>query len=89
MVDNMIKVITIDGQSGWKKRYLDPNKKPKLWTDSAWYESPILEKFLSEGWTIKDWKMDKSKYGSDWTFILEKEDELKASIGHGYSQTVL
>ena len=27
---------------------------------------------LSEGWTIKDWKMAKSKNGSDWTFILEK-----------------
>lgn len=69
----MIKVIDIDGQSGWQKQYLDPDKEPKLWTDSAWYESPILEKFLSEGWTIIDWKMAKSKNGSDWTFILEKK----------------
>lgn len=67
----MIKVIDIDGVCGWKKCYLDPNKAEK-WTDSAWFESPILEKFLSEGWTIKDWKMAKSKNGSDWTFILEK-----------------
>ena len=68
----MIKVINIDGQSGWEKQYLDPNKEPKLWTDSAWYESPILDKFLNEGWIIKDWKFAKSKNGSDWTFILEK-----------------
>ena len=29
----MIKVIDIDGQSGWQKQYLDPDKEPKLWTD--------------------------------------------------------
>ena len=61
----MIKVINIDGQSGWKKYYLN---------DRAWYESPVLEKFINEGWIIIDWKMAKSKNGSDWTFILEKED---------------
>lgn len=71
----MIKVINIDGQCGWKKRYLDPDKAPKLFNDSAWYESPVLEKFINEGWTIKDWKFAKSRNGSDWTFILEKEDE--------------
>ena len=55
----------------WEKQYLDPNKT-SLWTDYAYYESPILEKFLNEGWNIKDWKFAKSKNGSDWTFILEK-----------------
>lgn len=55
-----------------KKRYLDDDKEPKLINDSAWHESPVLEKFLNEGWDIKDWKMAKSKNGSDWTFILEK-----------------
>lgn len=69
----MIKVIDIDGSCGWKKNYLDPDKVEK-WADLSWYESPILEKFLSEGWTIKDWKMAKSRNGSDWTFILEKLD---------------
>ena len=69
----MIKVIDIDGCCGWKKHYLDPNKEHKTWNDEAWYESPVLEKFLNEGWVIKDWKMAKSKNGSDWTFILEKE----------------
>ena len=69
----MIKVIDIDGCGGWKKQYLDPNKEHQF-NDSAWYESPILEKFLNEGWTIKDWQMAKSKNGSDWTFILEKLD---------------
>ena len=52
----MIKVIDIDGQCGWKKHYLDPNKEPKSWNDNGWYESPVLEKFLNDGWTIKDWK---------------------------------
>ena len=42
----MIKVIDIDGQCGWKKHYLDPDKEPKSWNDNAWYESPVLEKFL-------------------------------------------
>lgn len=69
----MIKVIDIDSQCGWKKQYLDPNKEPKLVNDIAWYESPVLEKFLNEGWAIKDWEMDKSRHGSDWTFILEKD----------------
>lgn len=68
----MIKVIDIDGCSGWTKHYLDPDKEPKSWNDNAWYESPVLEKFINDGWTIKDWKMVKSKNGSDWTFILEK-----------------
>ena len=61
----MIKVIDIDGQCGWKKHYLDKE-------DNVWYESPVLEKFLNDGWTIKDWKMAKSRNGSDWTFIIEK-----------------
>jgi len=69
----MIKVIDIDGNLGWETHYLDP-KKTNRWSDYAYYESPILEKFLNEGWTIKDWKMAKSKNGSDWTFILEKND---------------
>ena len=71
----MIKVIDIDSQSGWIAHYLNPDKQPKTIYDECWYESPILEKFLNDGWTIKDWKMAKSKNGSDWTFILEKEDE--------------
>lgn len=70
----MIKVIDIDGSCGWKKQYLDSQDNNK-WNSIGWYESPVLEKFLNEGWTIKDWKMAKSRNGSDWTFILEKEDE--------------
>jgi hypothetical protein len=69
----MIKVIDIDGCGGWKRQYLDSNKEQRSWSDSTWYESPVLEKFLSEGWTIIDWKMAKSRNGSDWTFILEKQ----------------
>lgn len=69
----MIKVISIDEQCGWKKQYLNPDKEHKLVNDIAWYESPVLEKFLNEGWVIKDWEMAKSKNGSDWTFILEKD----------------
>jgi len=67
----MIKVINIDGLA-WEKILLDPNKEPKTFYDLCWYESPVLDKFLNEGWTIKDWKFAKSKNGSDWTFILEK-----------------
>ena len=47
------------------------NEDPNLY----WCESPVLEKFINEGWTIKDWKMAKSKNGSDWTFIIEKNEE--------------
>lgn len=68
----MIKVIDIDRTCGWEKRYLDPDKEPRLCNDMAYYESPVLENFLKDGWTIKDWKMAKSRNGSDWTFILEK-----------------
>lgn len=70
----MIKVITIDGYS-WEKHRINNDKDPNLY----WYESPILEKFINEGWTIKDWKFAKSRNGSDWTFILEKEDEKTSS----------
>ena len=69
----MIKIIDIDG-CAWEKHLLDPNKEPKSFYDECWYESQVLEKFFKEGWTIKDWKMAKSKNGSDWTFILEKLD---------------
>lgn len=66
----MIKVINIDGY-GWERHRLNPNKDPNLY----WYDNPILEKFINEGWIIKDWKFAKSRNGSDWTFILEKEDK--------------
>ena len=32
----------------------------------------IYNALTNDGWTIKDWKMAKSRNGSDWTFILEK-----------------
>lgn len=64
----MIKIINID-EYCWEN--IESDKDPNL----CWYESPVLNKFLNDGWTIKDWKFGKSKNGSDWTFILEKEDE--------------
>ena len=70
----MIKVITIDGYS-WEKHRINNDKDPNLY----WYESPILEKFINEGWIIKDWKFVTSSNGSNWTFILEKEDEKTSS----------
>ena len=66
----MIKVIRITGDA-WESYRINPNKDPNLY----WCESPVLEKFINEGWTIKDWKMAKSKNGSDWTFIMEKNEE--------------
>ena len=66
----MIKVITIDGY-GWEKHRINPDKDPNLY----WYESPVLEKFINEDWIITDWKITSSRSCSNWTFILEKEDE--------------
>lgn len=67
----MIKVIRITGDA-WESHKINPNKDPNLY---YWCESPVLEKFINEGWTIKDWKMAKSKNGTDWTFIMEKNNE--------------
>lgn len=66
----MIKVIRIDGYA-WESHRINHDKDPNLY----WYESPVLEKFINEGWTIKDLKFAKSRNGSDCVFILEKEDE--------------
>lgn len=66
----MIKVIRIDGYA-WESHRINPDKDPNLY----WYESPVLEKFINEGWAIKDWKFSTSRNGSDCVFILEKEDE--------------
>ena len=69
----MIKIIDITCFA-WNKHLLDENNEQKSTYDRewAWYESPVLEKFINEGWNIKDWKMCKSTNGTDWTFILEK-----------------
>lgn len=36
------------------------------------YESSVLNEFLNDGWTIKDWNMISGNSVRTWTFILEK-----------------
>jgi hypothetical protein len=77
----MIKIITIDS-SCWNigvyknsDEHIPENKRKYA------YESSILNEFLNDGWTIKDWKMCiASGPYRNWTFILEKEDELTEPI---------
>ena len=73
----MIKVITLESNA-WdlgiyrtKDENIEENERKYA------FESSILNEFIENGWSIKDWKMCQS--GSvyrTWTFILEKEDEI-------------
>lgn len=61
----MIKVVNVElNNKCWKTRYTDSSHTIWYWT------CPAVEKFLNEGWNIKDFKME----GSDVIFILEKTD---------------
>ena len=61
----MIKVIDIElNGGGWKGEYVDHTETNKYWV------CPAVEKFLNEGWNIKDWKMT----DHDVIFIFEKHD---------------
>lgn len=75
----MIKVITLSGHS-WNNHYENPEKDPKLRTanDLTWYESPILDNFINNGWTIQDWKMSNTEHDCFWTFVLYKQDSYKS-----------
>ncbi len=62
----MHKVVNVELNSkGWVGEYVDNTKTHKYWV------CPAIEKFLNEGWNIKDFKMQ----GSDVIFILEKSEE--------------
>ena len=37
-----------------------------------YFDFPALNKFLEDGWTIKDWKMKSDNSDMCWTFILKK-----------------
>lgn len=60
----MIKVIDIELNGGcWQDEYVDDTTKiHKYWI------CPAVEKFLNEGWNIKDWKLT----DHDVIFIFEK-----------------
>lgn len=61
----MIKVIDIElNGGGWKGEYIDNTENNKYWV------CPTVEKFLNEGWNIKDWKMT----DQDVIFIFEKPE---------------
>ena len=58
----MIKVIDIElNGSGWQDEYVDD-------TTYKYWICPAVEKFLNEGWNIKDWKLT----DNDVIFIFEK-----------------
>ncbi len=60
----MIKVIDIEltDSDCWKGEYVDDTETNKYWV------CPAVEKFLNEGWNIKDWKLT----NNDVIFIFEK-----------------
>lgn len=61
----MIKVIDVElNGGGWKGEYVDNVETNKYWV------CPTVEKFLNEGWNIKDWKMT----DHDVIFIFEKPE---------------
>lgn len=62
----MIKVITLSSGAWNECKNTDLNGRINAW------ESSILNKFINEGWDIKDWKMGGSDNSGIWTFILEK-----------------
>ena len=67
----MIKVITLTS-GAWDsciRKTSEENIDKNEYT-SAW-ESSILNRFINEGWDIKDFKVTDYK-GQTWTFILEK-----------------
>lgn len=71
----MIKVIVLElNQNCWEGVNVNNNEK------FCYFESPAINKFLSEGWQIKDWKIAKS----DIIFILEKTPEIPERICNTY-----
>ena len=63
----MVKVINIEMTGNtWDKLYLNGDEKIVYW------ENLVLNKFLNDGWFIKDWKMTEH----DIIFILEKENNI-------------
>lgn len=71
----MIKVIDIElnNPKCWitKSEKLSENQEDL--DKIIWYECPALNKFISDGWKINDWKMVEH----DAIFILEKRDNKK------------
>lgn len=70
----MIKVITLTANA-WdigvyktKDENIPENNRKYV------YESSVLNEFLNDGWTIKDWKMISGNSTRTWTFILEKQE---------------
>ena len=61
----MIKVIDIDLYNGsWVECNI--NNAP----NTTFWESPVINNFLNNGWSIKDWKIT----DKDCIFIFEKPD---------------
>jgi len=62
----MIKVIDIEmnNSNGWEANSVDDTSL------TTYFECPIVNKLLAEGWIIKDWKLSTN----DCIFIFEKAD---------------
>ena len=56
----MIKVINLGLYDGsWKESIIN---------DITYFESPVINQFINDGWSIKDWKLS----GKECIFIFEK-----------------
>ena len=68
----MIKVLVFNSDESLKENEFDIYDEDYERNRSYnYFDFPSLNKFLREGWIIKDWKMKSDHNDIYWTFILE------------------
>lgn len=69
----MIKVLVFNSNDSLKENIFNIyDEDYEKWTTYNYFYFPVLNKFLKDGWTIKEWKIKSDNSDIYWTFILEK-----------------